>query len=136
MAGLVRPASGQIRLDGRPVGGMTTHRLVRLGVSLAPEGRQVFPRFTVEENLAGGAYSRRDAAAVAGDRAHLFALFPILEERQRQPAGTLSGGEQQMLTIASGPAPGSCSLTSRRSASPPSWRATFSPRSARSAAWT
>jgi len=74
VAGLVRPASGQISLDGRPVGGMTTHRLVRLGVSLAPEGRQVFSRFTVDENLAGGAYSRRGVAAVAGDRARLFAL--------------------------------------------------------------
>jgi branched-chain amino acid transport system ATP-binding protein len=64
---------------------MTTHRLVRLGVSLAPEGRQVFPRFTVEENLAGGAYSRRDAAAVAGDRARLFALFPIRRSDSDSP---------------------------------------------------
>jgi branched-chain amino acid transport system ATP-binding protein len=99
VAGLVRPAGGVIRLDGRPVAGLAAHRLVQLGVSLAPEGRQVFPRFTVEENLAVGAYSRRDTTAVADDLARVFALFPILEERRQQAAGTLSGGEQQMLTI-------------------------------------
>jgi branched-chain amino acid transport system ATP-binding protein len=99
IAGLVRPAAGEIRLDARPVTGLPAHRLVRLGVSLAPEGRQVFPRFSVEENLAVGAYSRRDASAVAEDLARVFTLFPVLQERRRQAAGTLSGGEQQMLTI-------------------------------------
>ena len=79
--------------------GLPAHRLVRLGLSLAPEGRQVFPRFSVEENLAVGAYSRRDASAVAEDLARVYTLFPVLQERRRQPAGTLSGGEQQMLTI-------------------------------------
>jgi branched-chain amino acid transport system ATP-binding protein len=68
-------------------------------VSLAPEGRQVFPRFSVEENLTVGAYSRQDAAAIRSDLERVFALFPILRDRRRQPAGTLSGGEQQMLTI-------------------------------------
>jgi branched-chain amino acid transport system ATP-binding protein len=99
VAGLVRPAGGEIRIDGRAVGGLPPHRLVALGVSLTPEGRQVFPRFTVEENLAVGAYARRDAPAVRDDLARVFGLFPILRERRRQAAGTLSGGEQQMLTI-------------------------------------
>jgi branched-chain amino acid transport system ATP-binding protein len=99
IAGLVRPAAGEIRLDDRPVGGLPSHRLVRAGVSLAPEGRQVFPRFSVEENLTVGAYSRQDAAAIRSDLERVFALFPILRDRRRQPAGTLSGGEQQMLTI-------------------------------------
>ena len=99
VAGLVRPAAGEVRLDQEPITGLPAHRLVRRGLSLAPEGRQVFPRFTVAENLAAGAYSRRDASAVAEDLTRVFALFPVLQERRRQPAGTLSGGEQQMLTI-------------------------------------
>jgi branched-chain amino acid transport system ATP-binding protein len=99
VAGLVRPAGGAILLDGQPVGGQPSHRLVARGMSLAPEGRQVFPRFTVEENLAAGAYTRRDVMATAGDRERVYELFPILAERRRQRAGTLSGGEQQMLTI-------------------------------------
>jgi branched-chain amino acid transport system ATP-binding protein len=99
VAGLVRPAGGSIELEGTPVGGLPPHRLVARGVSLAPEGRQLFPRFTVEENLAVGAYARADRAAVAGDLERVFILFPILRERRRQVAGTLSGGEQQMLTI-------------------------------------
>jgi branched-chain amino acid transport system ATP-binding protein len=100
VAGLVPPAGGRILLDGEPVGGLAPHRLVQLGVSLAPEGRQVFPRFTVEENLAAGAYTRRDGHAAARDRDRVFGLSPILRERRGQAAGTLSGGEQQMLTIA------------------------------------
>ncbi len=99
VAGVVRPAAGTIRLDAEPVGGLPAYRLVARGVSLAPEGRQVFPRFTVEENLVVGAYARRDRGAVAADLERAFALFPVLRERRRQAAGTLSGGEQQMLTI-------------------------------------
>jgi branched-chain amino acid transport system ATP-binding protein len=99
VAGLVRPAAGAIRLEGQAVAGLPAYRLVGRGVSLAPEGRQVFPRFTVEENLAVGAYARADRAAVAADLERVFTLFPVLRERRRQPAGTLSGGEQQMLTI-------------------------------------
>jgi branched-chain amino acid transport system ATP-binding protein len=99
VAGLVRPAAGEIRLAGARVDGFRPWQLVARGVSLAPEGRQVFPRFTVEENLAVGAYARRDGARVAADLERVFALFPVLRERRRQPAGTLSGGEQQMLTI-------------------------------------
>jgi branched-chain amino acid transport system ATP-binding protein len=99
VAGLVRPAAGAIRLEGAAVAGLPAFRLVTRGVSLAPEGRQVFPRFTVEENLAVGAYARADRAAIAADLERVFALFPVLRERHRQLAGTLSGGEQQMLTI-------------------------------------
>jgi branched-chain amino acid transport system ATP-binding protein len=99
VAGLVRPDAGEIRLAGARVDGRPPWELVARGVSLTPEGRQVFPRFTVEENLAVGAYSRRDRAAVETDLERVFALFPVLRERRRQPAGTLSGGEQQMLTI-------------------------------------
>jgi branched-chain amino acid transport system ATP-binding protein len=99
VAGLVRPAAGAIRLEGEAVAGLPAFRLVTRGVSLAPEGRQVFPRFTVEENLAVGAYARADRVAIASDLERVFALFPVLRERRRQPAGTLSGGEQQMLTI-------------------------------------
>jgi len=99
VAGLVRPDAGEIRLAGARVDGRRPWELVARGVSLTPEGRQVFPRFTVEENLAVGAYSRRDRVAVETDLERVFALFPVLRERRRQPAGTLSGGEQQMLTI-------------------------------------
>ena len=99
VAGLVRPAAGSIRLEAEPVGGLPPHRLVARGVSLAPEGRQVFPRFTVEENLRVGAYARADREAVARDLERVHALFPVLRDRRRQAAGTLSGGEQQMLTI-------------------------------------
>jgi branched-chain amino acid transport system ATP-binding protein len=99
VAGLVSAAAGEIRLSGARVDGLRPWQLVARGVSLTPEGRQVFPRFTVEENLAVGAYARRDRAAVAADLERVFALFPVLRERRRQAAGTLSGGEQQMLTI-------------------------------------
>ncbi len=99
VAGLVRPDAGAIRLAGARVDGRPPWELVARGVSLTPEGRQVFPRFTVEENLAVGAYSRRDRDAVPADLERIFALFPVLRERRQQPAGTLSGGEQQMLTI-------------------------------------
>jgi branched-chain amino acid transport system ATP-binding protein len=99
VAGLVDADAGEIRLGGERVDGLRPWQLVARGVSLTPEGRQVFPRFTVEENLAVGAYARRDRAAVAADLERVLTLFPVLRERHRQPAGTLSGGEQQMLTI-------------------------------------
>ena len=99
VAGLVRPDAGEIRLAGARVDGRRPWELVARGLSLTPEGRQVFPRFTVEENLAVGAYSRRDRGAAETDLERVLALFPVLRERRRQPAGTLSGGEQQMLTI-------------------------------------
>ena len=99
LTGLVRPADGRVRYNGSDVTALPSHRLVKLGVALVPEGRGIFARLTVEENLAMGAYSRRDEPAIRADRDHVCALFPRLAERRRQVAGTLSGGEQQMLAI-------------------------------------
>jgi branched-chain amino acid transport system ATP-binding protein len=99
LAGLIRPAAGRILYNGRDVTGLASHELVRLGLALVPEGRGVFGRLTVEENLAMGAYTRRDIA-VRSDYERAYALFPRLAERRGQAAGTLSGGEQQMLAIA------------------------------------
>ena len=100
LAGLLHPAAGAIRYEGVDVTGMPAHRLVRRGLALVPEGRGVFPRLTIEENLAMGAYTRNDAAEMRADYDRAYALFPRLAERRRQLAGTLSGGEQQMLAIA------------------------------------
>jgi branched-chain amino acid transport system ATP-binding protein len=100
IGGRVRPAAGTIRFDGRDVTGWTAHRLTRLGVAYVPEGRAIFPHLSVLENLRvllRHAAPRRERAA-ALERA--FDAFPILGERRRQPAGTLSGGEQQMLSLA------------------------------------
>jgi branched-chain amino acid transport system ATP-binding protein len=99
LTGLVRPAGGRVRYNGGDITAMPSHRLVTLGIALVPEGRGVFPRLTVEENLAMGAYIRSDKPAIRADHDHVFALFPRLAERHRQTAGTLSGGEQQMLAI-------------------------------------
>ena len=99
LAGLLRPASGVVQYNGRDITGMAAHELVRLGLALVPEGRGVFGRLTIEENLAMGAYTRRDRS-VAQDFDRAYTLFPRLAERRRQLAGTLSGGEQQMLAIA------------------------------------
>ena len=99
LTGLVRPAAGCVRYNGADVTALPAHRLVSLGMALVPEGRGVFPRLTVEENLELGAYSRSDTAAIVSDRDHTYTLFPRLGERRLQAAGTLSGGEQQMLAI-------------------------------------
>ncbi|MCK6490386.1 MAG: ABC transporter ATP-binding protein [Planctomycetes bacterium] len=99
-AGLLRPGAGRVRLDGADITGVPAHALVARGLALVPEGRRVFPRLSVAENLALGAWTRRDPDGIAADREHAFALFPILAERRQQAAGTLSGGEQQMLAIA------------------------------------
>ena len=99
LTGLVRPAGGRVRYNGADVTALPSHRLVALGIALVPEGRGMFSRLTVEENLAMGAYCRNDAAAISADRDHVYALFPWLAGRLRQAAGTLSGGEQQMLAI-------------------------------------
>jgi len=95
--GLVR-ASGHVRYRGESIRARATHRLVRVGLVLVPEGRIVFANLSVQENLEMGAYARRDSG-VARDFERVFALFPRLAERRRQTAGTLSGGEQQMLAI-------------------------------------
>jgi branched-chain amino acid transport system ATP-binding protein len=98
VSGLLAPRSGEILLDGESLRGMPPHLIVRKGIAHVPEGRHVFNRLTVYENLEMGAYARSDAG-VAADRDRVFALFPRLWERRRQRAGTLSGGEQQMLAI-------------------------------------
>jgi branched-chain amino acid transport system ATP-binding protein len=100
ITGLVRAAAGRIRYDGADIGDLRVHDIARRALAMVPEGRGVFPQLTIEENLAMGAYARRDKAAVRADLAHAFELFPRLAERRRQTAGTLSGGEQQMLAIA------------------------------------
>jgi branched-chain amino acid transport system ATP-binding protein len=100
ITGLVRAAGGRIRYDGADIGDLRVHDIARRALAMVPEGRGVFPQLTIEENLAMGAYARRDKAAVRADLAHAFELFPRLAERRRQTAGTLSGGEQQMLAIA------------------------------------
>jgi branched-chain amino acid transport system ATP-binding protein len=91
--------AGSIRYGGENITGKPPHRLVRRGLAMVPEGRGVFGALTIEENLAMGAYIRHDRAAVRHDIEHVFSLFPRLKERRRQTAGTLSGGEQQMLAI-------------------------------------
>jgi branched-chain amino acid transport system ATP-binding protein len=98
IAGLASPAAGSIRFGGRDLSGVPAFERARAGLVLVPEGRGVFARLSVEENLAMGAYSRRDGG-IASDRARVLELFPRLAERRSQIAGTLSGGEQQMLAI-------------------------------------
>jgi branched-chain amino acid transport system ATP-binding protein len=101
IAGALRAAAGSIRLAGEDVTSASPEAMVRKGVATVPETRDVFPDLTVAENLRLGAYvRRRDTDGVAADRAHMFEMFPVLGERTNQPAGTLSGGEQQMLVIA------------------------------------
>ena len=99
LAGLLRPAAGRILYNGIDITARPAFELVHQGLALVPEGRGVFGRLTVEENLAMGAYSRRDRAGVAADFDRVYGLLPRLAERRRQPGGTLSGGEQQMLAI-------------------------------------
>jgi len=97
--GLVPARGGEIRFHGRSIRGMPTHRLVREGLILVPEGRAIFANLSVRENLEMGAYARRDRG-IAQDFEKVYAIFPRLKEREKQTGGTLSGGEQQMLAIA------------------------------------
>jgi branched-chain amino acid transport system ATP-binding protein len=99
LTGLIRPSAGRVRYNGVDITGMPSHRLVALGLALVPEGRGVFPRLTVAENIGLGAYSRHDKREIRNDYEHVCTLFPRLAERRHQIAGTLSGGEQQMLAI-------------------------------------
>jgi branched-chain amino acid transport system ATP-binding protein len=100
ICGLLPVKRGTIRYAGEDITGRPAYTLVRRGLSLVPEGRGMFGALTIDENLAMGAYARRDREAIRGDVERVFALFPRLKERRRQTAGTLSGGEQQMLAIA------------------------------------
>ncbi|HKF77622.1 MAG TPA: ABC transporter ATP-binding protein [Candidatus Dormibacteraeota bacterium] len=99
ISGLLHPATGTVSFDGEDITSMPAATRVGRGICHVPEGRRLFVRMTVQDNLTLGAYSRRDPAGVAADRARVFELFPRLRERQNQIAGTLSGGEQQMLAI-------------------------------------
>ncbi len=100
ISGLVKPSAGKVTFNGKLITGMAAHRIVGLGLVQAPEGRGIFANMTVDENLEIGAFLRRDRAAVLKDKDHALTLFPRLKERLEQNAGTLSGGEQQMLAIA------------------------------------
>jgi branched-chain amino acid transport system ATP-binding protein len=100
ISGLVRPSAGTIEFLGKRIESLSSDQIVKLGISQAPEGHRVFPRSTVLENLEMGAYTRKDARAVRQDIEAMLERFPILKQRRNQLAGTMSGGEQQMLTIA------------------------------------
>ncbi|TKA10739.1 ABC transporter ATP-binding protein [Actinacidiphila oryziradicis] len=99
LSGLLRPIGGRILFDGKPLEKVPAHKIVALGLAHSPEGRHIFPRLTIEENLKLGAYLRKDAEGIAKDIQRAYDLFPILGERKKQAAGTLSGGEQQMLAM-------------------------------------
>jgi branched-chain amino acid transport system ATP-binding protein len=99
ISGLLRPTQGSVEFDGRRVDGTSPDRLVRMGIVQVPEGRQIFAELTVRENLLLGGYARRDLGAAGQDPPRVFEYFPRLRERLQQRAGTLSGGEQQMLAI-------------------------------------
>ncbi len=99
ISGLLHPREGSVTLEGERIDGMAPHLIVGKGIGQSPEGRQIFSRLTVMENLDMGAYGRRDKDGIKRDLDHVFTLFPRLKERRTQAGGTLSGGEQQMLAI-------------------------------------
>ena len=100
ISGLLRPRSGDVIFKGRRINGIPGHEVVKLGICQSPEGRKIFQRMTVSENLDLGAFTRKDTAKIAEDRERVLELFPRLKERITQKAGTMSGGEQQMLAVA------------------------------------
>ena len=102
ICGIVRPTAGRVRLDGTDITGWPSEAIVAEGITQVPEGRRLFPQMTVHENLLIGAYRRRDGQGIQRDIEAMYELFPILKERQRQRAGSMSGGEQQMCAIARG----------------------------------
>jgi branched-chain amino acid transport system ATP-binding protein len=99
ISGIMHPREGQIFLNGEPIHGVAPYDLVGKGIAQSPEGRRIFPRLTVQDNLEMGAYTRREKRDILQDMEMVFAMFPRLKERIKQYAGTLSGGEQQMLAI-------------------------------------
>ncbi|MEV4435356.1 ABC transporter ATP-binding protein [Streptomyces sp. NPDC049585] len=99
LSGLHPPLAGTIHFDGQPLTGTPAHDIVARGLAHSPEGRHIFPRLTIAENLQLGAFLRKDTAAITKDTERVYELFPILGERRSQAAGTLSGGEQQMLAM-------------------------------------
>jgi branched-chain amino acid transport system ATP-binding protein len=100
ITGIVRAAGGRIVYDGEDISARRVHEIARKGLAMVPEGRGVFAQLTIQENLSMGAYARNDRAAIQADVERVFTLFPRLKERRTQTAGTLSGGEQQMLAMA------------------------------------
>jgi len=99
LSGLLKPTQGKITFDGQALSTVPAHKIVSLGLAHSPEGRHIFPRMTIEENLLLGAFLRKDQAGITADVERAYGLFPILGERRKQAAGTLSGGEQQMLAM-------------------------------------
>jgi branched-chain amino acid transport system ATP-binding protein len=99
ISGIVPPKVGRIVFNGREIQGLAGHEVAEIGIAQAPEGRRIFPRMTVRENLEMGAFTRRDSRAIREDIERVYSLFPRLKERERQKGGTMSGGEQQMLAI-------------------------------------
>ncbi|HET9657357.1 MAG TPA: ABC transporter ATP-binding protein [Kineosporiaceae bacterium] len=99
ISGLIRPRQGSLTYQGKPLTSMSGHQIVAEGICHSPEGRRIFPRMTVEENLYLGAFLRKDKAAIEADKDRVLELFPRLRERIAQKAGTMSGGEQQMLAV-------------------------------------
>jgi branched-chain amino acid transport system ATP-binding protein len=99
ITGLLEPRNGRVTYEGKEISGMATHRLVPMGIAMSPEGRGVFANLSVRENLDMGAYIRKDKKGIFDDMERAFTLFPRLKEREKQKAGTLSGGEQQMLAM-------------------------------------
>ncbi len=100
ITGLLEPKNGRVMYEGKEISGMATHKLLPMGIAMSPEGRGVFANLTVRENLEMGAYIRKDKKGIADDMERGFTLFPRLKEREKQKAGTLSGGEQQMVAMA------------------------------------
>jgi len=100
ITGLLEPTQGRVLYEGKQISGMPTHKLVPMGIAMSPEGRGVFANLSVRENLEMGAFIRKDKKGIADDMERGFTLFPRLKEREQQKAGTLSGGEQQMLAMA------------------------------------
>jgi branched-chain amino acid transport system ATP-binding protein len=99
ISGILKPREGSIHLEGSQIGHLPAHKVTRLGLSQSPEGRKIFARLSVKENLEMGAFNRTDAGGVKTDFERVLVLFPRLRERLKQPGGTLSGGEQQMLAM-------------------------------------
>jgi branched-chain amino acid transport system ATP-binding protein len=100
ITGLLEPVEGRVMYEGNQISGMPTHKLVAMGIAMSPEGRGVFANLSVRENLEMGAFIRKDKKGISEDMERGFKLFPRLKEREQQKAGTLSGGEQQMLAMA------------------------------------
>jgi branched-chain amino acid transport system ATP-binding protein len=102
ICGIIRPSAGRVRLDGMDITGLASEDIVARGITQVPEGRRLFPGMSVRENVLMGAYRRRDRRGIETDLEAMYTMFPILRERHAQPAGSMSGGEQQMCAIARG----------------------------------